>query len=123
MAERNIKLLDINNSSIDSAELSADFRSAEKIGKLRLGGSGVYFRAGVRHRYLPYDGFDRAFRRIEPVSAKLCCGRASFDIHRLVLVNGNNELADIVFNDENQVSLILERLGTRSGIAIGVKQS
>ena len=43
------------NGAVETAETSADFESAKVYDKLRVGELGVYFRDGLKTRYIPYD--------------------------------------------------------------------
>ena len=90
------------NGTMESAELSADFDSAAVFEKLRVGEKGVYFRDGLRTRYLPYDYIDRAFIRVQETRSRMCCGQANFNYFRIVFVHDGKEFADYLSEKEKE---------------------
>ena len=91
------------NGTLESAELSADFDSAAVFEKLRVGEKGVYFRDGLRTRYIPYDYIDRAFIRVQETRSRMCCGQANFNYFRIVFVHGGKEFADYLSEKEKEM--------------------
>ena len=72
----------------ESAGLTADHAAAEKFDRVRVGALGVYFREGLKTRFVPYSYMERAFIRIQEVNARVCCGSTCFfAYYRLVLVH------------------------------------
>ena len=100
MAEK--KLAGIRG-TIESAEISADFEKAAVFEKLRVGEKGVYFRDGLRVRYLPYDYIDRAFIRVQETRSRMCCGQANFNYFRVVFVHDGKEFADYMSEKEKEM--------------------
>ncbi len=94
-----------------------DYNSSEAIGRVRLGSLCLYYRdLGVKY-YVPYDYIDRAFCRISTVEPD---DSPAISYFRLILVHGETEFANLIFNDEPQVDRILEELKTLSpNIKIG----
>ena len=90
------------NGTLESAELSADYDSAAVFEKLRVGEKGVYFRDGLRTRYLPYDSIDRAFIRVQETRSRMCCGQANFNYFRIVFVHDGKEFADYLSEKEKE---------------------
>ena len=74
-----------------SAAETADFEQAQVFDKLRVGELGVYFRDGLRNRFVPYGDIDRAFIRIHEVNGRMCCGNAVFHYFRMVFVRDGKE--------------------------------
>ena len=62
----------------ESAELTADHAAAEKFDRVRVGALGVYFREGLKTRFVPYSYMELAFIRIQEVNARVCCGSTCF---------------------------------------------
>ena len=91
------------NGTLESAELSADFDSAAVFEKLRVGEKGVYFRDGLRTRYIPYDYIDRAFIRVQETRSRMCCGQANFNYFRIVFVHDGKEFADYLSEKEKEM--------------------
>ena len=81
-------------------ELTADYESAERFEKTRVGTLGVYFPSGFGTKFIPYSYLDRAFIRIHEVDGKLCCGKATFYYYRLVFVHDGKEFADVISENE-----------------------
>lgn len=84
-----------------------DYNAAEVIGRVRLGKLCLYYRdLGVKY-YVPYDYIDRAFTRINE-----CAPDDGPIIHyyRLILVHGEKEFANLIFNEEADVDTIHNRL-------------
>lgn len=104
----------------ESAELTADHAAAEKFDRVRVGALGVYFREGLKTRFVPYSYMERAFIRIQEVNARVCCGSTCFAYYRLVLVHDGKEYADIPSESEKAMDGALARMQELSpGLAVG----
>lgn len=79
--------------------LDEEFSLAASYGKVKLGKNYIFWKKGLRWHYLELQNVQRAFRRIEAVNAGLCCGKASFDIQKLVLILRNSTELDLVIGD------------------------
>ena len=77
----------------ETPELTADYESAERFEKTRVGTLGVYFPSGFGTKFIPYSYLDRAFIRVHEVDGKLCCGN-------LVFVHDGKEFADVISENE-----------------------
>lgn len=67
------------------AMMDAAFASAVSYGKVKLETNIIFWKVALRWFYLPLSRVQRAYRRVEEVNAKMCCGRANFDIQKLML--------------------------------------
>lgn len=124
MGETKIVKITMPQGEVEDAALSEEFRQGKKIGRARMGTTHIFWRSGLRQYALPLEKIDRAFQRVEPVQAKLCCGRANFDIRRLILCSGGREVGDLEFEDERQILLLLRLLQeARPDMAIGVERA
>ena len=85
---------------LETPELTADYESAEKFEKTRVGKLGVYFPSGFSTKFIPYEWMDQAFIRVHEVDGKLCCGKATFYYYRLVFKHAGREFADIMSENE-----------------------
>jgi len=104
-------------------EVRADLEAAERFDKLRVGALGVYFREGLRTRFLSYGDFDRAFIRIQEVNGRMCCGTAVFSYFRMVFVKDGREIADVPTENERALDDALARIHELSPqTAIGVPE-
>ena len=84
----------------ETPELNADYESAERFERTRVGTLGVYFPSGFGTKFIPYSYLDRAFIRVHEVDGKLCCGKATFYYYRLVFVHDGKEFADVISENE-----------------------
>ena len=108
------------NGSVESAELSRDYESAQVFDKIRVGRLGVYFREGFKARFLDYPSLERVFIRVQAVNGRLCCGSTSFEYYRLVFVRGGEEIADVMSEKEKEMDAALACIHEMApGIAIG----
>lgn len=101
------KIFSGSSSLAAAPEAAADRESAARFDKLRVGRLGVYFRDGLKNRFIPYDYIDRAFIRIHEVNGKLCCGSTVFQYFRLVFVHDGKEFADLISEDEKTMDAAL----------------
>lgn len=117
MAEKKFHGID---GSLESAALSADYEGAQRFDKLRVGKLGVYFKEGLKNRFIPYEYIHRAFIRIHEVNGKLCCGTSVFQYFRLVFVHDGKEFADLISEQESTMDKALELIHQLApDIAIG----
>lgn len=107
-----------------SAELSADYAQSVKFDTVRVGSLGVYFRAGLKMRFIPYTYLDKVFIRIQEVNARVCCGSACFMYYRLVLVHDGKEYADVLSESEKAMDDALALIHEKApGLAIGISEN
>ena len=103
---------------VKDQEMSDDFRDAEQYGRVRLGKKYFYYQdLGVKY-YVPYDYIDRAFTRISE------CPEDEFSnnhvYYRLILEHDGKEFTNLIFNTEDPIEKIYERLAVIApAIAIG----
>lgn len=85
----------------------ADYTSAEVIGRVRLGALCLYYRdLGVKY-YVPYDYIERAYGKISDVHPD---DSPAYYYYRLILVHGDKEFANLIFDHQEQVVAILDKL-------------
>lgn len=117
MAEKKFSGVD---GSVASAEISADFEAAKTFDKVKVGKRGVYFRDGLRTRFIAYDRTERVFIRIQEVNGKLCCGSTTFAYFRLVFVVDGREYIDVISEKEDAMRAALEEIrACAPDVAIG----
>ena len=92
---------------ISDAEHIDDFNSGEKIGRVTLGKLCLYYRDLGRKYYVPYEYIDRRFTRISECQPD---DSPAYYYYRLILVHGDKEFANLIFNEQKDVDLIHERL-------------
>lgn len=84
-----------------------DYQAAEAIGRVRLGELCLYYRDLGRKYYVPYEYIDRAFTRISECQPD---DSPAYYYYRLILVHGEKEFANLIFNEEKDVDRIHSRL-------------
>lgn len=97
-----------------------DYNSAPVTGRARLGKLCMYYKdLGVKY-YVPYDYIDRTFAKIEEVQPD---DSPAFYYYRLILVHGEKEFANLIFNEEGDVRYLLDKLKEiRPEIEVGYKE-
>lgn len=112
------------DSVIESAELTEDYAQSVKFDTVRIGALGVYFRAGLKMRFIPYSYLDRVFIRVQEVNARVCCGSACFMYYRLVFVHNGEEYADVLSESEKAMDGALACIHEKAPeLSIGVKEN
>ena len=79
----------------DSAQIKREYETARQIGTVRVAETLLFFRAGLKTYYIPFDGVRQCFRRVYQVPVKMCCGRGEIEYEHLVISDGEREIADI----------------------------
>ena len=99
----------------DSESLEKEYKEAREFGVVRAGAGHLFFRAKLKHYYIPYTQIYRCFRRIMAVPAKMCCGRGEFEMENLVICgNGDVELAQIQLPGTKAAKEVIRELGVRA---------
>ena len=82
-----------------------DYKTAPEIGRVRLGKLCMYYRdLGIKY-YVPYDYIERAFCRVSECHPD---DSPAYYYYRLILVHGEKEFANLIFNEEADVDKLLE---------------
>ena len=106
---------------VSGEDLEADFDTAQKFDKLKVGRLGVYYRDGFKTRFLAYNKLERAFIRVQEVRGRMCCGQAFFAYFRMVFVSGGKEYADVLSEDEKAMDAALSAIAKAApALKIGV---
>lgn len=89
-------------------ELEKIYESAVKCGPVRIGG-GVIFKKGIaKSLALLAKDVAWAYTRTEDASASMCCARASFPSHYLMLRTRAGRVEKVAFEKEAEVKAALE---------------
>ena len=84
-----------------------DYNSAEVIGRARIGKLCMYYRdLGVKY-YVPYDYIEQAYGKISETQPD---DSPAYYYYSLILVHGEKEFANLIFNEQEQVVALLDRL-------------
>lgn len=107
----------IDKKYISDQEHVDDYKAAEPIGRVRLGRLCLYYHDLGKKYYVPYDYIDRAFCRVSECHPD---DSPAYYYFRLILVHGEKEFANLIFNEEADVDKLLELIKEiNPGIAIG----
>ena len=112
-----LKFKGVDRKYVKDETLAAEYESAPAIGRVRFGGKYFYYRdLGVKY-YVPYDHIERAFIRISETQPD---DSPPYYYYRLVLVHGEKEFANLIFNKEPDADAALARLsGLCPDMAVG----
>lgn len=109
--------------TIENAEVAADYEAAAKYERVKVGKLGVYYRDGLKTRFIPYSAMERAFIRLQEVNGKLCCGNTIFAYYHLLFIVNGKEMGDILSEDEKTMKDALAAISAAAPeLAIGVAQ-
>ncbi len=101
------KFKGVDKKVISDQEHIDDYNSAEVIGRVRIGRLCLYYRDLGRKYYVPYDYIDRRFTRVSVVQPD---DSPAYYYYRLILVHGDKEFANLIFEKEEDVNKIHDRL-------------
>ena len=112
-----LKFKGVDKRTVDDEAHIGDYRSAEEIGRVRLGKLCLYYRDLGKKYCVPYEYIDRRFTRVSMVQPD---DSPPYFYYRLILVHGEKEFANLIFKTEEEVDLIHARLQEiRPEIAFG----
>lgn len=111
MAEK--KFAGINGAVIDE-KVSADYEQATRYDRFRVGELGVYYREGLKLRFLAYELMDRVFIRIQEVNGKLCCGNSVLQYFRLVFVRDGQEYPGVMSENGKEMDEALALVAAKA---------
>ena len=102
-------------------KLAAEYKEGRKIGSVTLGETCLFFKVKLKVNYIPYADIFRAFRRVQLVQTKMCCGKGDLEIENIVLCGKDDtELVQIQLPGSRAGVIMLEELASRgSHIQIG----
>ncbi len=115
-----MKFTAITETKYEKGQLEQDYASARKIGRYEMGKLAVYCPKMFKRVYISINDIVWAYRRQEAVEGKLCCGKATFEIHKIILVTEKRQRFELAGMGLDQAKEILEVLAQEnSGIDIG----
>ena len=102
-----LKFKGVDKKTISDEDHIEDYKAAPEIGRVRLGKLCMYYRdLGVKY-YVPYEYIERCFCRISECHPD---DSPAYYYYRLILVHGEKEFANLIFNEKEEVEKILELL-------------
>lgn len=107
--------------TVSDAVLDEEYKAGREIGPVTLGETCLFFKIKRKVSYIPYADITRAFRRVQLVGMKMCCGKGDLEVENIVICgSGDKELAMIQLPGARAGIIMLEELEKRvPGIQIG----
>ena len=102
-----LKFRGVDKTIVSDDEHVQDYQSAEAIGRVRLGKLCLYYRDLGRKYFVPYQYIERSFTRISECQPD---DSPAYYYYRLILVHGEKEFANLIFNKEEDVDRVHARL-------------
>ena len=100
-----------DRSRIDDDAHIEDYKNSDSIGRVTLGELCLYYRDLGKKYFVPYPYIDRAFCRISECQPD---DSPAYYYYRLILMHGEKEFANLIFNKEEEVDTILQKLPERN---------
>ena len=100
-----------DRSRIDDDAHIEDYKKSDSIGRVTLGELCLYYRDLGKKYFVPYPYIDRAFCRISECQPD---DSPAYYYYRLILMHGEKEFANLIFNKEEEVDSILQKLPERN---------
>ena len=112
-----IRLRGLDRKYISDEAHVEDYKNAPAIGRVRFGELCFYYRdLGVKY-YVPYESIERSFIRISETQPD---DSPPIYYYRLILVRGEKEFANLIFNKEEEADEALAKLSERApDMAVG----
>ena len=107
--------------NMPDAVLANEYKEGREIGAVTLGETCLFFKVKRKVSYVPYADITRAFRRVQLVGMKMCCGKGNLEVENLVICGAEDkELAMIQLPGARAGIIMLEELEKKvPGIQIG----
>lgn len=110
-----LKLRGVDRSIVTDGPMINDHHEAElfgchgfrKVPRVRLGKLALYYRDLGKDYFVPYEYIERCFIRISECQPD---DSPAYYYYRLILVHGEKEFANLIFNKETEAERVLERL-------------
>lgn len=81
-----------------------DYSSSPVVGRVRFGKLNFYYRDLGKKYYVPYEYIDRYFERVSECQPD---DSPAFYYYRLILVHGEKEFANLIFNEEKEIDAVM----------------
>ena len=98
-------------SAVAEEILAAEYKTGREIGNVTLGETCLFFKVRLKVSYIPYVDIHRAFRRVQLVQTKMCCGKGDLQIENLVICGQDEkELIQVQLPGARAGVIMLEEL-------------
>lgn len=102
-----LKFRCVDKTKISDPEHIDDYNAAEPIGRVRYGKLGMYYRDLGKKYFVPYEHIERAFIRVSECHPD---DSPAYYYYRLILVHGEKEFANLIFDEEVPAYKALDEL-------------
>lgn len=83
----------------EDSDIDLEWKEAPFYGKVKLGQQHIFWKKGFHWFVAELAAVQRAYRRVEEVNSKMCCGNVNFDIQKLVLLLREDVCLEILIGD------------------------
>lgn len=90
-----------------------------RFGKIELTGESIRYKKLTKPCEIPVFDILWAYQRIEEVSAKMCCSRASFDIHSVIVVTQDKKTFKFEMEEREAKDFLRELKACNPDISVG----
>lgn len=113
--KKKLRLRGVDGKTVTDGPMISDHAEAEQYGhqglrkqpRVRLGKLALYYRDLGKDYFVPYEYIDRSFTRISECQPD---DSPAYYYYRLILVHGEKEFANLIFNREEEADTINRRL-------------
>lgn len=81
------------------AGMDQEFRQGAPYGRVKIGQTYIFWKKGLRWYQAEVSRVRRAYRRVEAVETKMCCGNANFDIQKLILILDDDTRLELLIGE------------------------
>ena len=100
----------VDRTKIDDAAHVDDYKAGLSIGRVTFGKLGFYYRDLGKKYFVPYDYIERSFIRVSECQPD---DSPAYFYYRLILVHGDKEFANLIFNEEKDADAAFAELKER----------
>lgn len=92
---------------IGSEEFNLEYRAAARTGRVGFGSERLFYRDLGKKYYCPYDYIERSFVRISECQPD---DSPAYYYYRVILIHGEKEFANLIFNEEKDADYVVAHL-------------
>ncbi len=108
-----MKFYDLTTKSVYKDLVESEYKDSREIGAVRIGKDHLFLKAGFKHYCISYPDIKRAFRRVNSVPAKMCCGKGDLQIESLVIADDEKELIQVTLPGTKAARQLMKELKER----------
>ena len=101
----------------EDRQLAADYEKSTVRGKFHLGETYLFRKKALGVWYLAWREILWAYRQVEDVQSRLCCGTTNYEVEHLILVTEGGRRTDIRLEEKQDAETVLAWLARRNPAA------